>query len=34
MKLIKKKKGDIVYNQGDDAEMLYLLSDGELKLSK
>lgn len=34
MKLIKKSKNGMVYSQGDTAEMIYLLVDGQLKMSK
>ena len=32
--MIRKPKNEIVYSQGDTAENLYILLDGELKLSK
>lgn len=34
MKLIKKSKNGMVYSQGDTAVMIYLLVDGQLKMSK
>ena len=34
MKPIHKKKHDIIYHQGDPAEMIYVLIEGEVKLTK
>jgi CRP-like cAMP-binding protein len=34
MKLVRRGKSRAVYSQGDAAEMLYLLVEGQLKVSK
>jgi CRP-like cAMP-binding protein len=34
MKLLKRRKNDAIYSQGEEAEMVYLLLDGELKMTK
>lgn len=34
MKLVRRGKNSYVYTQGDPAEMIYLLVDGQLKVSK
>ena len=34
MNLKKKKKNDVIYNQGDFATSVYFLSKGEVKLTK
>ena len=34
MKMVRKPRNEIVYSQGDEAECLYVLLDGQLKMSK
>jgi CRP-like cAMP-binding protein len=34
MKLCKKKRNDVVYQQGDLAENIFVLLEGEIKLIK
>jgi CRP-like cAMP-binding protein len=34
MKLMRKSKNSCVYEQGDGAELVYLLVEGQLKMSK
>jgi CRP-like cAMP-binding protein len=34
MRLVRRAKNQIIYSQGDPAEMLYLLFEGQLKVSK
>ena len=34
MKLTKKRRNDVVYSQGDEAENVFILLEGEIKLMK